>query len=148
MASPTAQPRIAPATASACISEYFQGETTYIILLAWYYHLILSGTLQMNDSKYSWLAITSVLLNLPYLASLLWCCWQFWSPGFKGTGEILLLPFCFWAFLVYPALSCGILALVKIQSSNGSIQGRWIAFIGIALAMIGPVFALYSWGKR
>jgi hypothetical protein len=93
----------------------------------------------MTGHRYSWLAIASVLLNLPWMVSLVWCFWVRWSASNHVAGELFLLPVwaCFWIGI--PGGICGIIALLKIQSSEGTLRGQWVAALGVALATIIPV---------
>lgn len=41
-----------------------------------------------------------------------------------------------WPILFIPAITCGIIALVKISRSNGTLKGQWMAIVGIAIPAV------------
>ena len=91
----------------------------------------------MPVRRYSRLAIASVLLHLPWMALLGMCFWALRSG--PVAGEIFLLPFVAWCCTGTVAGICGFVAFVSIRVNHETLQGLWIAVLGMLLAAVVPL---------
>jgi hypothetical protein len=103
----------------------------------------------MMVGRYSWLAVASVALHLPWLAMLGWCSWVFWTAPGPVAGEIFLLPVGVWFFTGIPAGGIGLVAWLHVRASAGRLRGRWLAALGLALAAAVPALLVAEnwWGQ-
>jgi hypothetical protein len=102
----------------------------------------------MVTCRLSWLAIVSIVLNVPWMVALGWCVWAIQKADHPVAGEIFLLPLMAWFFTGILAGVCGLAAWVQIRKSDRRLRGRWLACIGMLLAAVLPMLGVAEniWG--
>lgn len=84
--------------------------------------------------RYSLFAALSVLLNIPWIVCLLAFCWE-QATSIRPHPGWLFLPLFAWLFAGFPGALLGFVGFVQIHYSRGKMRGRWIAILGMLMAL-------------